>query len=65
MNDVKSNVYAQKVELLLRLIPIVMEEEVFAIHGGTAINLKVLLPTPNSFAASVGDRKFFLLTIGM
>jgi len=24
MNDVKSNVYAQKVELLLRLIPIVM-----------------------------------------
>lgn len=39
MNDVKSNVYAQKVELLLRLIPIVMEGEVFAIHGGTAINL--------------------------
>jgi len=39
MNDVKSNVYAQKVELLFRLIPIVMEEEVFAIHGGTAINL--------------------------
>ena len=39
MNDVKSNVYAQKVELLLRLIPIVMEEDVFAIHGGTAINL--------------------------
>ena len=39
MNDVKSNVYTQKVELLLRLIPIVMEEEVFAIHGGTAINL--------------------------
>ena len=39
MNDIKSSVYAQKVELLLRLIPIVMEEEVFAIHGGTAINL--------------------------
>ena len=39
MNDIKTNVYAQKVELLLRLIPIVMEEEVFAIHGGTAINL--------------------------
>ena len=38
MNDIKSSVYAQKVELLLRLIPIVMEEEVFAIHGGTAIN---------------------------
>ena len=39
MNDMRSSVYAQKVELLLRLIPIVMEEEVFAIHGGTAINL--------------------------
>lgn len=39
MNDIRSSVYAQKVELLLRLIPIVMEEDVFAIHGGTAINL--------------------------
>ena len=25
MNDIKSSVYAQKVELLLRLIPIVMD----------------------------------------
>ena len=39
MNDIKSRVYAQKVELLLRLIPIVIDEGVFAIHGGTAINL--------------------------
>jgi predicted nucleotidyltransferase component of viral defense system len=41
MNDQNTNtrVYAQKVELLLRLVPIVMEEGVFAIHGGTAINL--------------------------
>ena len=39
MHDIRSSVYAQKVELLLRLIPIVMEEDVFAIHGGTAINL--------------------------
>lgn len=39
MNDMRSMVYAQKVELLLRLIPIVMDEGVFAIHGGTAINL--------------------------
>ncbi len=39
MNNIRSSVYAQKVELLLRLIPIVMEEHVFAIHGGTAINL--------------------------
>ena len=39
MNDIRSSVYAQKVELLLRLIPLVMDEGVFAIHGGTAINL--------------------------
>ena len=32
MNDIRSSVYAQKVELLLRLIPIVMEEGVFAIN---------------------------------
>ena len=38
-SNIKSSVYAQKVELLLRLIPIVMDEGVFAIHGGTAINL--------------------------
>ncbi len=38
-NNIKSRVYAQKVEMLLRLIPIVMEEGVFAIYGGTAINL--------------------------
>ena len=37
--NINTRVYAQKVELLLRLIPIVMEEAVFAIHGGTAINL--------------------------
>ena len=41
MNDNNTNtkVYAAKVELLLRLMPIVMEEGVFAVHGGTAINL--------------------------
>lgn len=33
--NINTRVYAQKVELLLRLIPIVMEESVFAIHGGT------------------------------
>lgn len=33
------SVYGQKVELLLRLLPIVMDEGVFAVHGGTAINL--------------------------
>ena len=41
MNDNNTNtkVYAAKVELLLRLMPIVMKEGVFAVHGGTAINL--------------------------
>lgn len=37
--NTKTQVYAQKVELLLRLMPIIMEEGVFAVHGGTAINL--------------------------
>ena len=37
--DILSSVYAQKVDLLLRLLPLVMEEKVFAVHGGTAINL--------------------------
>lgn len=41
MSETNTNrsIYAQKVELLLRLVPIVMEEEVFAVHGGSAINL--------------------------
>lgn len=39
MNNIGSSIYARKVELMLRLIPIVMDEGVFAIHGGTAINL--------------------------
>lgn len=38
-NNIIGRVYAQKVELLLRLMPIVMEEGGFAVHGGTAINL--------------------------
>lgn len=36
-----NKVYHNKVELLLRLLPVVMGEEVFAVHGGTAINLFV------------------------
>ena len=32
-------VYARKVKLLLRLMPYVTNEGVFAVHGGTAINL--------------------------
>jgi len=38
-NYINAHVYVQKVELLLRLMPIVTEEGVFAVHGGTAINL--------------------------
>lgn len=37
MNDI----YHRKVELLLRILPFVTDEECFAIHGGTAINLFV------------------------
>lgn len=36
-----NNIYKTKVELLLKIIPIVAAEECFAIHGGTAINLFV------------------------
>ena len=32
-------VYRRKVELLLRILPIISEYECFAVHGGTAINL--------------------------
>ena len=37
MNDI----YRQKVELLLKILPFVTDEDCFAIHGGTAINLLV------------------------
>lgn len=36
-----NNIYLQKVELLLKILPFVTDEECFAIHGGTAINLFV------------------------
>ena len=38
-DSTQTKVFGQKVELLLRLLPIVMEEGVFAVHGGSAINL--------------------------
>ena len=44
-NNINIQVYAQKVELLLRLMPIVMDEGVFAVHGGTAINLFLKNPS--------------------
>lgn len=34
-------IYKKKVELLLRIMPFVTDEECFAVHGGTAINLFV------------------------
>lgn len=39
MNENMRESYDGKVEILLRMIPIIMGEKVFAIHGGTAINL--------------------------
>ncbi len=36
-----NNIYRRKVELLLRILPFVTDEDCFAIHGGTAINLFV------------------------
>ena len=36
--DIQTNVYSQKVDLLLFLLPLVREEKRLAIHGGTAIN---------------------------
>lgn len=36
-----NKIYLDKVDMLLHIIPIVTEEECFAIHGGTAINLFV------------------------
>ena len=38
-NNLNRRIYAQKAELLLRLVPIIMDEGVFAVHGGSAINL--------------------------
>jgi hypothetical protein len=36
-----NSIYLQKVELLLRILPFLTDEDCFAIHGGTAINLFV------------------------
>lgn len=36
-----NKLYRDKVELLLRVIPVIYSEECFAMHGGTAINLFV------------------------
>lgn len=36
-----NKIYRDKVELLLRVIPVIYSEECFAMHGGTAINLFV------------------------
>ena len=32
------NIYQKQAELLLRILPLVMREDVFALKGGTAIN---------------------------
>jgi len=33
-----NRVYKDKVRLLLRILPVVMDEECFAVHGGTAFS---------------------------
>ena len=38
-NNIIGRVYAQKVELLVRLKPIMLEEGLFAVHSGTTINI--------------------------
>jgi hypothetical protein len=35
----KRSVYYQQVKLLIKMLPLVAEEKVFALKGGTAINL--------------------------
>ena len=35
----KHSVYYQQVKLLIRMLPVVAKEKVFALKGGTAINL--------------------------
>lgn len=37
----KSSIYYQQVTLLIRMLPLVAQEKVFALKGGTAINLFV------------------------
>ena len=46
MNNTQINtaVYAQKVELLLRLMPIIMEEGEFAVHGGKPAHAPSMSP---------------------
>lgn len=37
----KNSTYYQQVRLLIRMLPVVAKEQVFALKGGTAINLFV------------------------
>ena len=36
-----NSLYKEQVKLLLRILPVIYQEEDFAIHGGTAINLYI------------------------
>ena len=42
------NKYYAQVELLLSVLPVVFEEKIFAMKGGTAINLFTLIPHSQS-----------------
>lgn len=51
-----NSLYRQKVELLLRILPFVTDEECFAIHGGTAINRNTSLQHINEALVRISDR---------
>ena len=46
------NVYFKQAELLLRIIPFLDKEAVFALKGGTAINFFVMNPSKHKKAVS-------------
>ena len=43
MSDNRTNRLLEDLRLLLRLLPLVMDEKVFAVHGGSGINLSPCL----------------------
>ena len=54
-NNIIGRVYAQKVELLVRLKPIMLEEGLFAVHSDTTINIFLKdLPAMAQFKVPVG-----------
>ena len=48
--NVQTSVYTQIVDLMLRLLPLVREEKVFAIHGGTRQSITPFLEYAKVFS---------------